>query len=116
MMVMLVALGPVVGGEDIRAVDEWCAEQTARTAAERIDQAQGSGTPVLDGSLADATAQQVAGGAAMTGVTVVNADGSVTVTCSTQYSPVVLAVAGMSSWTVTEQATARPARGISQEG
>ncbi|MCL2466970.1 MAG: pilus assembly protein TadG-related protein [Micrococcales bacterium] len=121
-MAMLVALGLVVdGGGYMRAKDDavWCAQQAARAAAERIDleQVQETGsTPVLVGSVADATAQQVAGGAGMAGVSALNADGSVTVTCSTEYAPVVLAVAGARSWTVTEQATARPARGINQEG
>lgn len=45
----------------------------------------------------------------------VNADGSVTVECSAQYQPVVCTLAGFTTWTATEQAAARPDRGITTE-
>jgi len=113
---MLIALGLVVdGGGLMRAQDEaaWCAQQAARAGAERIDlnQVQIDGTSVLLESAAVATALQVVAAAGMEGTAVVNADGSLTVTCTTEYRPVVAVWSGAPSWHITQEATARPIRG-----
>lgn len=117
---LLIGLGLVVdGGGYMRAKDQagWCAEQAARAAAERVDliQVQTDGMAVVLSGPAASTASQSAADGGMVGTTTLNADGSVTVTCTTEYTPVVLAVVGGAPWSVTEQATARPARGISGE-
>jgi len=115
---MLIALGLVVdGGGLMRAQDEaaWCAQQAARAGVTRLDLAQAAlgDAPVLDGPAAVATALQVVAAAGMEGTAVVNADGSLTVTCTTEYRPVVAVWDGAPSWHITQEATARPIRGVS---
>ncbi|MCL2849324.1 MAG: hypothetical protein FWE61_04680, partial [Micrococcales bacterium] len=115
---MLISLGLVVdGGGLMRAQDAaaWCAQQAARAGATRLDLAQAAlgDAPVLDGPAAVATALQVVAASGMDGTAVVNADGSLTVSCSTEYTPAIVGWTG-ASWSVTEEATARPVHGVSQ--
>lgn len=118
--VMLIALGLVVDlGGYMRAGDRaaWCAQQAARAATGRIDldQAQTDGTAVVSGDAAVTTAQQMAVAAEMTGTAELNPDGTLTATCTTEFRPMILAVPGLTTWHITEQATSRPARGITSE-
>lgn len=118
--VLLLALGIVVDfGGYMRAKDEagWCAQQSARAAAEHMDLnlAQTSGVAVVTGSGAVAAAEQTAAASGMTGTATFNGDGSVTATCSTDYKVVVLVLPGATTWGATESATSRPARGVTQE-
>jgi Flp pilus assembly protein TadG len=118
--VMLLALGLVVDlGGYLRAGDRaaWCAQQAARAATGRLDldQVQAAGTAVVGGDAAVVTAQQMAVAAGMVGTATINADGSLTATCTAEYEPIILAGPGLTTWHVTEQATSRPARGITEE-
>lgn len=118
--IMLLSLGLVVDlGGYMRAGDRaaWCAQQAARAATGRLDlaQAQTDGTAVVAADAAVTTARQMAVAAEMTGTAALNADGTLTATCTTEYEPMILTVPGLTTWHITEQATSRPARGITSE-
>lgn len=113
------ALGLVVdAGGYLRAKDQaaWCAQQASRAGAGQLDLAQGlaDGTPVVVGSQAVAAAQRAVAVGGNTGQAWANADGSVTVSCTVEYHPVVFTMAGTTTWSATEQGTARPYHGINQ--
>lgn len=121
MVALIAMLGLVVDvGGRLRAGDEaaYVARQAARAAGQQIEtsQAQNGGAwPDVTNSGAQGAAHDVLAAAGMTGS--VNVSGqTVTVTATTSYTPRLLGVIGAGTWDVTSTASARVARGITEEG
>lgn len=120
MVALIAMLGLVVDvGGRLHTADEaaYVAHQAARAAAQQIEvtQAQDGRWPDVTNSSAQAAAQAVITAAGMTGS--VNVSGqTVTVTVTTTYAPRLLGAVGAGTWDVTSTASARVARGITEEG
>lgn len=120
MVALIAMLGLVVdGGGRLRTGDEaaFVARQAARAAAQQIEttQAQDGTWPDVTNSGAQGAAQAVIAAAGMSGSASVSGQ-TVTVTVTTQYTPRLLGAIGAGTWDVTSTASARVARGITEEG
>lgn len=120
MVALIAMLGLVVDvGGRLRAADEaaYVARQAARAAGQQIEtsQAQDGTWPDVTNSGAQAAASSVIGAAGMNGSTSVSGQ-TVTVTVTTSYTPRLLGIIGAGTWNVTSTASARVARGITEEG
>jgi Flp pilus assembly protein TadG len=118
-LAMLIAVGLVVdGGQKLRATQraDDAAAEAARAAVLTVQPgATVRGlTPRVDTSAAIRAAQGYLTAAGVTGSAYVTA-GRVTVTTSVDFLPSVLSLIGLRRQTVTGQATARLARGVSTE-
>lgn len=124
LIVVMVALIAMVGlvvdvGGRLRAADQaaYVARQAARAAGQQIEtaQAQDGVRPDVTNSGAQAAANAVIGASGMTGAVDVSGQ-TVTVTVTTTYTPQLLGIVGAGTWNVTSSASARVARGITEEG
>jgi Flp pilus assembly protein TadG len=124
LIVVMVALIAMVGlvvdvGGRLRAADEaaYVARQAARAAGQQIEtaQAQDGVRPNVTNSGAQAAANAVISASGMAGAVDVSGQ-TVTVTVTTTYTPQLLGIVGAGTWNVTSSASARVARGITEEG
>lgn len=118
-LALLIAVGLVVdGGQKLRATQraDDAAAEAARAAALTVQPSATvrGRTPQVDSAAAVRAAQNYLAAAGVTGSAQVTAR-RVTVTTAVSFLPAVLSLIGLGRQTVTGQATARLARGLSSE-